>query len=429
MPNFLYPLPKEYYDQTTDDRIATQYYSRSFHGAHTYGPYNGSTGHGTGKLDLNCKEGTPVRAMTDGIVIRAGKDNTSSYRSMQILVQGDEDGYHMDSQGYIGGDGSIGGKLIIRYYHIGNFQFKIGDHVKQGDIIGYVGDPAVGSAGAHLHLDFSTNLSGALIGPQTFLKDVRISDIDNLNLTQEQKDGLKRWAKDEWKPGRCWEVIVSLATWKEASSNSNISVDVSQIKYVQNMNQDAVNCYASKILSDNWIGKYPETENDLINNIQCRGVRYATAICSMELNFDGFSNVAYSKLLRAKMIGEKHTGNTMKEWFENLHPNQFANKSKWLAKTNLDLTLAQLVYKNLKYPELYGSELSSDEEIKKRIIYAYQQIPIYNLSPMSYYPHAFYVNYNTKTKQDEGDSGGAGNLLYYRQQNGDMTYFNSKVLQ
>ena len=41
----------------------------------------------------------------------------------------------------------------------------------------------------------------------------------------------------------------------------------------------------------------------------------------MELNFDGFSNVAYSKLLRAKMIGEKHTGNTMKEWFENLHPN------------------------------------------------------------------------------------------------------------
>lgn len=222
MASFLYPLPREYYDQTTSDTAATVYYSRSYHGAHTYTTSKG-TPHGTGKLDLNCKNGTPVRAMTDGIVCRTRKDNSAEnpYSSIWILVQGDVsiDGisYHVDNKGYVGEGGVVGGTLVIRYYHVGQLQFKLGDNVKQGDIIAYVGDPCV-TSGTHLHLDFQCS-GGVLMPAYGPLKNA--PDPDTISgYTPEQIAGLKRWYRDDKHPGRCWEVIISEAVWKDAGGGA-----------------------------------------------------------------------------------------------------------------------------------------------------------------------------------------------------------------
>lgn len=147
------------------------------------------------------------------------------------------------------------------------------------------------------------------------------------------------------------------------------------ITYKENMNADAVNFYLNGAMSDRWIGKYPESLQDLNNNIECRGIRYATAICSRELNFTVFSNVTYGKLLRAKMIGETDKkGETMREWFEKLNPSQFEGKNVWIAKTfssENDLLKAQLVYKNIKYPNIYGGEYHEGTDLfKGKIVYA-----------------------------------------------------------
>lgn len=434
MAEFLYPLPKEYYDQTTSDTAATAYYSRSYHGAHTY------SGHGRGKLDLNCSNGTLVRAMTDGIVVKTGKDNSSSYHSINIKTTGHYLGY--DPNLLVPAWTDQNGILVIRYYHTGNYKFSVGDRVKQGDIIATVGDPAV-SSGPHLHLDFSYSEGGFSPIPAMGT----LINYDGSGLANDtQRAAYQRWLRDGGdQRGRCWEVILSDAVWKEPGSSS-AKIIKNNIAYVENMNQEAVDCYISGTFSDNWMGKYPETLDDLKNNIACRGLRYATAICSMELSFDGFSNVAYGKLLRAKMIGEKHSGNNMKEWFEGLNRYQFDRPEVWKAKTNLNLEYAQLIYKNIKYPELYGTELSQDEEIKRRWVYAYQQIPVYNLTPPTYLPHAFCIYYRPKNRTPNPNTDylpalppfagtmsnpGSyyGTLCLYRQKNGDMLYFNQKVIQ
>lgn len=206
-------------------------------------------------------------------------------------------------------------------------------------------------------------------------------------------------------------------------------LNASEIISGDTMDQDALNFYVSGTMSDSWIGSYPETIADV--NANSFGLRYAVAICKRELNFDIFSGASYAKLLRAKMIGEKwQSGNNMKEWFEGLHPSQFAGKSTWLSMTipEEDLTYAQLVYLNLKYPSLYGQELANiSNEFQQAVIYGCQQIPIYNLSPIAYGPHAFVVNFDVSANKDVGSSGGAGNFLMYRQRDGDMKSFNPKV--
>ena len=204
---------------------------------------------------------------------------------------------------------------------------------------------------------------------------------------------------------------------------------INDILYYENMDQNALNFYLNGTMGTQWIGNYPNTIEDVNNNKN--GLRYAVAICKRELNFDIFSGTSYAKLLRAKMIGEPwQSGNNMKEWFEGLNPSQFAGKSTWLSMefSEEDLKYAQLVYMNLCYPNIYGSELfEGTQEFYNAIVYGCQQVPIYNLSPINYYPLAFVVNFNTTTNKDEGDHGGAGNFLMYRQRSGDMTGFNTKI--
>jgi murein DD-endopeptidase MepM/ murein hydrolase activator NlpD len=82
-------------------------------------------------LDLAAKEGTPIKATNDGIVVLS-----------ELL-------YLTGNSIYI--DHGMG--LFSQYAHMSELRVKAGDHVKQGDIIGLVGTTGF-STGPHLHFTF-----------------------------------------------------------------------------------------------------------------------------------------------------------------------------------------------------------------------------------------------------------------------------------
>ncbi|SFL94582.1 Murein DD-endopeptidase MepM and murein hydrolase activator NlpD, contain LysM domain [Paenibacillus sp. 1_12] len=82
-------------------------------------------------LDLAAKEGTPIKAANDGIVVLS-----------EML-------YLTGNSIYI--DHGMG--LFSQYAHMSELRVKAGDHVKQGDIIGLVGTTGF-STGPHLHFTF-----------------------------------------------------------------------------------------------------------------------------------------------------------------------------------------------------------------------------------------------------------------------------------
>ncbi|MGG1551104.1 M23 family metallopeptidase [Paenibacillus ferrarius] len=82
-------------------------------------------------LDLAAKQGTPIKATNDGIVVLA-----------DLL-------YLTGNSIYI--DHGMG--LFSQYAHLSELRVKAGDHVKQGDIIGLVGTTGF-STGPHLHFTF-----------------------------------------------------------------------------------------------------------------------------------------------------------------------------------------------------------------------------------------------------------------------------------
>jgi murein DD-endopeptidase MepM/ murein hydrolase activator NlpD len=56
--------------------------------------------------------------------------------------------------------------LTTRYGHLSKFGVKAGEHVKRGDVIGYVGSTGR-STGSHLHYEILAN--GKLINPLQLL--------------------------------------------------------------------------------------------------------------------------------------------------------------------------------------------------------------------------------------------------------------------
>ncbi|WP_227793590.1 M23 family metallopeptidase [Paenibacillus guangzhouensis] len=82
-------------------------------------------------IDLAAKEGTPIKATNDGIVVLA------------------ESMYLTGNSVYI--DHGMG--LFSQYAHLSELRVKAGDRVKQGDIIGLVGTTGF-STGPHLHFTF-----------------------------------------------------------------------------------------------------------------------------------------------------------------------------------------------------------------------------------------------------------------------------------
>ena len=199
MGKFLFPLENGAYDINNSERV---------HGAKTY------SNHGVGKLDFYASPGDVVRSMTNGKVLKAGKDSSTEYTSCDILVSGD---YWKPN--------SVDG-LVIRYYHIVDFPVSVGDVVNQGDILGYVDEKQVGTTGAHLHLDFCNYVDGTYyLGKGPNLMGPRLN---TEQLTYEQEQAISLWqgqhgSNNGW--GRCWEVIATPAVYQEQSQNSDSTMN------------------------------------------------------------------------------------------------------------------------------------------------------------------------------------------------------------
>ncbi len=134
---------KELYESGTGFICPLASYSRITSG---YGwrkdPINGSQAFHNG-IDFAAPRGTPIRAAKGGIVVRA--DRYSGYGNCVII-------YH-------------GGGVSTLYAHADNgnssrptFEVSVGDAVKQGDIIAYVGTTGR-STGYHLHFSIIENAS------------------------------------------------------------------------------------------------------------------------------------------------------------------------------------------------------------------------------------------------------------------------------
>lgn len=95
-------------------------------------------------IDIGAAEGTPVRAVQDGIVLSAGE--ADGY-GLCVVVEG-QDGYQS------------------RYAHCSALSVHAGQEVKQGDIVGRVGSTG-SSTGPHLHLEVTHN--GAHLNPYYFV--------------------------------------------------------------------------------------------------------------------------------------------------------------------------------------------------------------------------------------------------------------------
>lgn len=96
-------------------------------------------------IDISAPRGTEIHAVDSGTVILV-KSLTTSYGKYVIIDHG-------------GGISSL-------YAHMSKIGCSVGDNVKQGDVIGYVG--ATGNAtGNHLHLEFRKN--GSTVSPWNYV--------------------------------------------------------------------------------------------------------------------------------------------------------------------------------------------------------------------------------------------------------------------
>ena len=127
-------------------------------GSITYGwydpsyPYREATGEHAG-VDIVVAQGTPVKAAAAGTVM-AVVDNGSGDQASSLTIKHSE-------------------TLTTRYVHLSRLDVKVGDQVKQGDIIGLSGGtPGTIGAGAYTngaHLHFEVLLNGAAVDPEKYL--------------------------------------------------------------------------------------------------------------------------------------------------------------------------------------------------------------------------------------------------------------------
>lgn len=85
-------------------------------------------------VDINCKTGTNVRAIYDGIVKEANKSTTYG---LEVVID------HQDG-------------FISRYAHLSELKVKTGDEVLKGSVIGLSGSTGE-STGPHLHFELDKN--------------------------------------------------------------------------------------------------------------------------------------------------------------------------------------------------------------------------------------------------------------------------------
>ena len=99
-----------------------------------------------GAIDIAAATGTPIKATADGVVKQAGAV-TNGGGNMVTISHGDG--------------------LASVYAHQSSIAVKEGDHVKKGDIIGYVGQSGF-ATGPHLH--FGIQLNGKDVDPMKYVQ-------------------------------------------------------------------------------------------------------------------------------------------------------------------------------------------------------------------------------------------------------------------
>ena len=129
---YAWPLP-----QSEPGRISSNYGSRT-------DPMHGEKRHHHG-LDIAASRGTPVLAMADGTVVKAGR--AGKYGKVVYLDHGDG--------------------VVTRYAHQDTLTVKVGDKVLGGEQLGSVG--ATGRAtGPHLNLE--VRVDGKAVDPHRFFE-------------------------------------------------------------------------------------------------------------------------------------------------------------------------------------------------------------------------------------------------------------------
>jgi murein DD-endopeptidase MepM/ murein hydrolase activator NlpD len=102
-------------------------------------PFGGNVGFHPG-IDLSAVQGTPIRAAAAGTVLSAGSEG--GYGNAVVLDHGDS--------------------VATLYGHMVSVAASPGQHVEEGDVIGYVGSTGV-STGPHLH--FEVRVHGVTVDP------------------------------------------------------------------------------------------------------------------------------------------------------------------------------------------------------------------------------------------------------------------------
>jgi murein DD-endopeptidase MepM/ murein hydrolase activator NlpD len=120
-------------------------------------PFNGEGAFHTG-VDISTAYGQPVIAPADGMVVFAG--DAGGYGRLVILEHG---------QG-----------ISTRFGHLANYAIAVGQSVRRGDVIGYVGRSGR-STGPHLH--YEVRIHNVPVNPHKYL---RISIALNVGLTAGQ---------------------------------------------------------------------------------------------------------------------------------------------------------------------------------------------------------------------------------------------------
>jgi hypothetical protein len=102
-------------------------------------------------VDIVAKKGTPVLATADGKVIKKEFKGNGKGHGRYILIQHDQ-------------------VYSTLYTQLSGFNVKLNQHVKQGDIIGYVGSSGI-STGPHLHYEVWKN--GEKVDPEVYFTQSR----------------------------------------------------------------------------------------------------------------------------------------------------------------------------------------------------------------------------------------------------------------
>lgn len=104
-------------------------------------------------IDLAAPTGTPVYATADGFVAKA--ERWSSYGNYIQIEHG--------------------GDMHTRYAHLSDYNVTAGQHVKKGDLIGFVGSTGR-STGPHLH--YEVRIAGEAVDPRPYMitADMALAD-------------------------------------------------------------------------------------------------------------------------------------------------------------------------------------------------------------------------------------------------------------